>query len=208
MSDSYYMGDDVGDDLGDLIGDLVGDDEVGARRRVQRVAKRHGMVAIPKAKAAQLQHALQNQAVDRTAQTGVPTTVGGKLAASSQRLEVLPIGSIALAAAAASTASLSVNVQRPIQPYRLILQCADSTTGADQLFSVGISNIVLGAHNLFASPGVMAPATGFSRDAWGTEILTVPMLQGGVVRVDLQRLAAVANPGVAAAMLLGFAAST
>lgn len=208
MSDSYFMGDD---DLGDLIGDLIGDDDVGddevgrRKKRIARIARKHGMVALPRQKAQAL---AQQAAVSTADRTGIPQTVGNKLASSSQRLEVLPIGSTTLGAAANLTATLSVNVQRPVQPYRLILQCADSTTGTDQLFSVGITNIVLGAHNLYASPGITAPGTGFSRDAWGTEILSVPMMQGGVVRIDLTRLAATANPGVAAAMILGFAAST
>lgn len=207
MSDSYNMGDLVGDILGDLVGDDVGDtDEVGARRRrIQRLARREGLVVTTRAKATAL---AQQAAVAQAAATGVPQTVGNKLAASGQRLEVLPLGTAALAAALPSTATLTVNVQRPIQPYRLILQAADVTTGADSLFAVGASNIVLGAHNLFASPGVIAPGTGFSRDAWGTEILSVPMLQGGVVRVDLSKLATTPNALVVSGMLLGYAAAT
>lgn len=206
MSDSFYMGDDLGDLMNDDLGDLIGDDEVGRRRRrVQRVAARHGMVAMPKQ---QLQAAVQQKALQVASQTGVPQTVGGKLASSSQRLELCPVGSATLVAALGSAQTLSVNVQRPIQPYRLILQCADATTGADQLFSVGVTNVVLGAHNLFASPGVVAPATSFGRDAWGTEILTVPMAQGGVIRADFSRIAATANNGVVSAALFGFAAST
>ena len=211
MSDSYFVGDDMGDDdLGDLIGDddlgdLIGDEMGRRQRRVQRVAKRHGMVAMPKQK---LQQQIQQAALQKAARTGMPQTVGGKLAASDQRLEVLPIGTAALAAAVNSLATLQVNVQRPIQAYRLILQVADDTTGADQLASCGVLNIVLGAHNLFASPGIIAPATGFGRDAWGTEILSIPMAPGGVVTINLRRLTATAQPGTATAMLFGFSAST
>lgn len=212
--DSYYVGDMGDDDLGDLLGDddlgdLLGDDEMGRRRkRVQRVAKRHGMVAVPKATLQSAISQARQQAVHKANATGIPQTIGGKLATSDQRLEVLPLGSVTLALALGSTATLSVNVQRPIQPYRLILQAADITTGADQLFSVGMSNIVLGSHNLYASPGIIAPGTGFGRDAWGTEILSIPMTNGGIVNVQLQRIAAVANNSVVTGMLFGYSAAT
>lgn len=201
--DSYTMGEILGDILGEDMGDdLMGD--VGARRRVQRVAHRHGLVAMTPAQAKQL---VARGAEAKADSSGIPQSLpGGKLATSGQRLEVLPLGSVALAAAVNSTAALIVNVQRTIQPYRLLLQAADVTTGADSLFSVGISNIVLGAHNLFASPGIIAPGTGFGRDAWGTEILSVPMTSGGVVRVDLTHLAATANALVVSGMLLGYSA--
>ena len=203
--DSYGMGDDIGDIIGDILGEDDMGDEVGMRRRrLQRVAKRHGMVVTSKAQLAQMVDAA---AETRANKSNVPQSIsGGRLASSSQRLEVLPLGSVALAAAVTGVATLSVNVQRPIQPYRMILQAADVTTGVDSLFACGISNVVLGAHNLFASPGIVAPATGFGRDAWGTEILSVPMLQGGVVRVDLLKLAATANGLVVSGLLLGYAA--
>ena len=203
MSDSFFMGDDfMGDD--DYMGDVVGDEVGMRRRRLQRVAHRHGMVVTSKA---QLQSMVAKAAENRANQTNIPQSLqGGRLATSSQRLEVLPLGSATLAAAIVGVATLSVNVQRPIQPYRLILQAADATTGVDSLFSVGVNNVVLGAHNLFASPGITAPATGFGRDAWGTEILSVPMLQGGVVRVDLLKLTATANALVVSGLLLGYAA--
>jgi hypothetical protein len=209
MSDSYFMGESIGDILGDIMGDgFMGDDmmgdEMGRRRRVQRVAKRHGMVAMTPAQAKQL---VAKGAEMKADSTGVPQSLpNGRLATSGQRLEVLPLGSVALAAGVGTIATLSVNVQRPIQPYRLILQASDVTTGADALYSVGITNCVLGAHNLFASPGIIAPGTGFGRDAWGTEILSVPMAQGGVVRLDLTHLAATANALVISGMLLGYAA--
>lgn len=210
MSDSYYMGDDL---IGDILGDILGDDDVGddmgdevgiRKKRIKRLAKRQGMVAMSKQDARRL---VQAGAEAKANATGIPQSLpGGKLATSGQRLEVLPLGSVALAAALGSTAVLSVNVQRPIQPYRLLLQGSDVTTGADALFSVGVTNIVLGAHNLFASPGIVAPGTGFGRDAWGTEILSIAMAQGGVVRVDLQKLAATANALVVSGLLLGYAA--
>jgi hypothetical protein len=205
MTDSFYMGDDdMGDVIGDDdMGDVIGD-EVGIRRkRIARAAKRHGMVTMSKGSFQQMQ---QKAAVQEAAETGIPQSLpNGRLALSRQRLEVVPLGAGTIAAAASSVLTLSVNVQRSVQPFRLVLQAADSTTGADFLFAVGVTNVTLGAHNLFGSPGIVAAATSFAANAWGTEILTVGVAQGGLIRVDLIKTTITANPLVAVGTIFGYA---
>lgn len=216
MSDSYFMGDIVGDIIGDVLGDDdMGDDDMGdevgrvrrgQRRRMARVARKAGLVTMTPAQAREL---VQKGAEAKADRTGIPQSLAnGKLATSGQRLEVLPLGTTSMAAIIGGTGVLSVNVQRAIQPFRLILQAADVVTGLDMLFSLGTGNIVLGAHNLFASPGVIAPASAFGRDAWGTEILSVPMVQGGVVRVDLTKLTATPNALAVSGLLFGYSAQS
>lgn len=157
--------------------------------------------------AANIAKAAEQQAAQLIAQqTGMPQTVGRFVAATGQRKETLHLGFATLAAAATSVQNLQVNVQRGIQTERLILQCADSTTGTDQLFSVGISNVVLGAHNLLATPGVVGAGTAYSRDSFGADIMSVPIGQGGIVRVDFTRIATTANPGVIAGTIVGVSA--
>lgn len=217
----------VGDLVAELVAEYLGeDDEVGAmlkrRKRKQekhalsRIGRQHGMSASevvaslartnPAQAAAIATKASQTAAQMIAAETGAPQTVGRYIASSEQRKETLHLGFATLAAAATSVQNLQVNVQRGIQTERLILQCADSTTGADQLFSVGISNVVLGAHNLLATPGVVGAGTAYSRDSFGADIMSVPIGQGGIVRVDFTRIATTANPGVIAGTIVGVSA--
>ena len=208
-NDSFYVGDDVlGDDvLGDDDIEGMDDVELGRRaRRIARKARRQGMVVMPRSTAQQLRQAQQQQAVSQALATGRPVTIDGKLAPSGQRIEVLPLGSTTLGALATDTAQLQVNNQRGFQAVRLVLQAADSTTGANFLFAVGVSDVRIGAHNLYSAPGVVAPATMFSADAWGTDLMTVPLGQGGVVSLSLSKLTVTANALVVSAGLVGFGA--
>ncbi len=135
--------------------------------------------------------------------TGQPQTAGSFLAPSSQRKEPVNLGTATLAIALGSTGVLSVTLQRAMQAEKLVLQAADATTGADMLFSVGITNAVIGSHNLFSTPGSVGAATSFSRDSWETNIMSVPLGQGGSIRVDLVKITATTNATVASGTVFG-----
>jgi hypothetical protein len=225
MSDSL-IGDLVSELVSEAIAEAMEGDEMGrlrGRRRDRKLgaqarralgggeqspaAALRQLAAHNPAAAAQVSQQAMNQAAQMLAgQTGIPQSVGPFIAPSSQRIETLHLGSATLAAAAASAISLSQNVQRAIQAQRLIVQCADSTTGADQLFSVGITNVALGAHNLLATPGIAGAATAYGANAWNTDILSVPLGQGGQVQINFTRLAATANPGVVSGVIFGTSA--
>lgn len=136
-------------------------------------------------------------------QTGIPQTAGSFLAPSSQRKEPVNLGTATLAIALGSPGVLSVTLQRAMQAEKLVLQAADATLGTDMLFSVGITNAVIGSHNLFSTPGSVGAATSFARDSWETNIMSVPLGQGGSIRVDLIKITATTNATIASGTVFG-----
>lgn len=170
----------------------------GASSNLAQLAQSNPALAQAVAKQAS-QQAIQMQ----VAQSGMPATAGSFLAATGQRKEPVNLGTVTLAITVAATGSLSVTLQRALQTEKLVLQASDSTTGADMLFSVGITNAVIGSHNLFATPGTVGAATAFARDSWETNIMSVPLGQGGSIRVDLQKITATTNTTVCSGTVFG-----
>lgn len=224
MSDSRIIGDDF--DLGDLVGDdylgdLVGDDmgEMGMRRRrIQRVAKRHGMVAMPKSKAQILAQAAADRQSAAAAQrdalslsadvTGDPRSAGSFVADGGQRELYLPFSAApTIGAAAGQTATLSAVVQRAIMFKRLILACIDGTTLVDSLPTLVVTNFLIGVQPVFNATG-SAPATAFDARAVGNRLLTPVARVGTTVTVNVSRVAAAANAGVLSGYLVGVSADT
>lgn len=209
-----------GDDIGDEIGR-----KRGRKARIQRaaenlIAKRSGAgggssaastlnalaASNPAAAAHVAQQALQVSAQLQARETGFPQTVGSFLAPSNQRREVLHLGFATLVAAIGSQVTLTQQTQRAVQAERLIVSVADATTGADQLSSVGIFNMTLGAHNLLSAPGIVGSATAYGATSWNADILSVPIGQGGTGQVAFQRIALTANNGVVSAVIFGASA--
>lgn len=229
MADSRIIGDvdDIGDmdDLGDLIGDddlgdlISGDDEMGARkRRIKRLAKRHGLVAMPRSRAQVLASAAaqasQAQQVQQQAQllsadvTGFPRSAGAFVADGGQRELYLPFSTApAIGAAVGQVATLSAVVQRAIMFKRLILSVVDGTTRADDLITCTVTNFLIGVQPVFNASGV-APAEAFSSRAVGNRLLTPVARVGTTVTVGIQRVALGANAGVVSGYLVGVSADT
>lgn len=218
MSDSRIIGDLIGDDLGDLVGDdglgdLIGDGEIGRRRRqrrVQRVAARHGMVAMPREQAAQVASAARAQMLQATnAQATAdmePLTAGHYVADPGQRELYLPFAAPSvIAAAAGSAGTLNVVVQRPMQIRRIILAAIDNTTLADVLPTLGVTNVSIGVDPIFNAQGV-APATAFEARAVGVRLCTGVARVGTTVTVQLSRVVAGANPCTVTGYMVGVSA--
>lgn len=212
-----YMGDD----------DSMGDAELGRRmRHAKKKLARHGYQVSrgggggggggqsfeqlaqsnPAMAHAIAQKAARDAVQMQVAQSGMPATAGPFVAATGQRKEPVNLGTATIAIALASQGVLQVQLQRAMQAEKLVLQASDSTTGADALFSLGIRNAVIGAHNLFNTPGVLGAATAFARDSWETAVMSVPLGQGGSIRVDLEKITATVNTTVASGTVFGTSA--
>lgn len=187
MSDNRFIGELIGDDMEGAWPDLIGDDEMGIRRkRLRRIAHRHGLALMPAQEAMQARAALAQQAQMQAAATGHPVSAGFQLAASDQAELYLPFQSATLGNALGATAQLQVTVQRPTQLHRLVLASYNSA-GGDDLGTVGIDSVLVGVQPVFNAEGV-APAQAFAFNAVGVRLLCFPARVGTVVTVKLVRL--------------------
>ncbi len=210
MSDSFIIGDLLGDLVGgddDDMGDLIGDAELGrrVRRGLKRRAKRAGFSSpssqASAARVRQLQATNQEANEERT-----QLTAGHYVADSGQRELYLPFqASVAIAAAAGSTATLAVPVQRPCSFYRLILTQHNGTTLADDAITSAVSGFFIGVDPIFNAAGV-APLQAFAFNAVGNRLMTPVARVGSVVTVQVTRVTAGANAGVLMGYLVGVSA--
>lgn len=224
IGDYDDLGDLIGDnDLGDLIGDDdLGDDDLGEigrrKRRIKRLARRHGMVAMPRSQAQVLQSASMerqtaqqqlNQAQLLSANvSGDPRSAGRFVADGGQRELYLPFSTFpTLGAAAGSVATLSAVVQRAIMFRRMIISVVDGTTRDDDLNTAVVSSFLIGVQPVFNASGY-APAEAFSSRAVGNRLLTPVAQVGTTVTVQLQRVAAAANIGIVSGYLVGVSADS
>jgi hypothetical protein len=233
MSDSMLIGEDVGDlldyldtngfddlngadvgEVADLVADYLVSGEIGGRgkrRRKERRWKRHhkGMTHEDLALLAQIKSGNAASAIAqiRAAQSGLPQTVPGSgfLAPGQERIEYAPFNAATLGTAVGSTVQIVANIQRAIQPRRIILQAVDTVTGADVLFSCGVSSITVGVRPVFNSNGV-APADAFSSRAVGVALQTDAAQTGNQITASLQRLGLVTNISSITGMVIGVSA--
>jgi hypothetical protein len=212
------IGDDIGDDMGDLVGDdlgdLVGDLELGRRghrsRRIQRLARHHGMVAMPREQAAALaatartdQLRAQNQMAYAT---GEAQTAGHFVADPGDRLLYLPFeAAVEVDLAANSIGKLRVVNQRPMMVRRIILAAVDQTTHADALDDLGVTSVLFGVDPIFNAEGI-APARAFESRAVANHLATPVARVGTTVSINLQRLIAGAAKLTVTGYLVGVSA--
>jgi hypothetical protein len=221
MGDYYDMGDyDIGDLIGDDdLGDLIGDDgtEIGRRkkrklRRMNRIAKKQGLVVLPReaameaARDAQLANAESRRAAAlEAAYSGNPQTARGGLAVSSARELMLPFGTLSLANTLAATGTITANVQRDIQIRRFLMTATDAVTFADLSSTVGVSLIKIGAEIVFNANGVV-PLSSFQALAVGVNLMCQPATTGTLVEITLVRTVATTNASVIMAAGIGVSA--
>lgn len=185
--------DEIGfDDVDGMDDEIDGMDEIGRLRRGQR--RRLARLA------------QSNPGAARRLASGRGATEGRNLVATGQRREYLPFsGTAALAAAAASVATLSVTCQKAFQPERLIVSIVDVTTGADQTGSCTVTQLEIGADNQFVASGEM-PAAAYAPNAIGSDMVLDPLGPGITATLEVTRRAVVANAGVVMAGFIGPAA--
>ena len=207
----YDMGDLVGDDMGDLVGDLeLGRVRRRQRHRAQALAHRMGMTMMPAQQAAQLRaqaRRAQLQSLSEEAQaSGETMTAGHYVADGGQREYYLPFAAaVTIAAAAASTATLTAAVQRPMNVRRIILDSLDATTLADVLATLGVTSILNGVSPLFNAQGV-APARAFAFNAVGNHLNSNIGRVGQSLTIAFTRMVAGANPASISGYLVGTSA--
>lgn len=227
--DSLLMGDYYESPLGDLMGEVIGDDddmgdyddddmgEIGRRkkrklRRMNRIAKKQGLVVLPKKQlleAAQDQEAALAQARKAASleadASGVPVTAGGRLAVSRQRELMLPFATAILAGALGSTQILQANVQRAIQLRRFLMTGVDNVTFGDVSLTIGVSLIKIGSEIVFNANGVV-PLSAFAANAWGTDLMCQPAQTGNLIEITCVRTVATVNTATLSASGYGFSA--
>lgn len=117
-------------------------------------------------------------AVRRAAIPAKGKTIGRRIIASKQRVSMLPLGSVSVAAAN-GTGQLQVTAQGPMQPHKLVL-----ITGASR-GAVQVTNIRVGAKSVLEGTSVM-PIEAFREDADEMSLMLPPIGGGISVTIDLK----------------------
>jgi hypothetical protein len=179
---------------------------------MQSIARRMGMVAVPRDQAAAMAAAArQNQlrALNQEAvASGETITAGHYVADGGQREYYLPFAAaVSCAAAAGQTAVLTANVQRPMNVRRIILDAIDVTTLADVLATLGVTSILNGVAPLFNAQGV-APARAFAFNAVGNHLNSNIGRVGQSLTIAFTRMVAGANAANISGYLVGTSAES
>jgi len=181
-----------GDDakiVGALISAGYSNEEIGRkmhRRKLKKQAKKQAAIAQRAGGSTVIDYDKIVAEVMRRTQamntgTNQAKTVGQSLLPSNQMRITMPLGET-VSTAAGGTWSLAITLQKPFQPYVLILDAVFVTSNLDAAGVCRVSRIDIGVDNMLAAIGV-APMAAFNSRALNNQITYRAASQGATITV-------------------------
>lgn len=200
--DSDVIGDFDVDEVAEIVGQMseeelagVIGELVGARRGLQRRARRHGFVPTQNSsnrKANALRSALSAAQARQSVSSAVPQTMGRQIVSTNQRQQICPFVEQA-SIAAGSAFTLTATVQKAIQLMNIITQQVIAASGVDASGYVSFTDVKVGTSSQLAASGTI-PSSLFANTSFQTNLELTPASTGQQVQLVGSVAAAATGP--------------